>query len=148
MKKQSIIIAMATSFLLLFVAPIMAADNKVTLPPLSQILQSLQTQGYSIVRKIKFDDGIYKAEVINQQGKEVKIEVNAQTGKIIKPQGNKNRLTLLEATQKAEKEGYHNIYKIEADDDEYEVKALDKDGKKVELEIDATTGKVSKKWFG
>lgn len=39
-------------------------------------------------------------------------------------------------------EGYGEIYEIERERNRYEVKAKDKDGRRVELYLDAATGKV------
>ncbi len=54
-----------------------------------------------------------------------------------------SQITLLDAVKKAEAEGYHDFYKVEFEKNKYEIKALDKSGKKIELKIDANTGTIS-----
>ncbi len=51
---------------------------------------------------------------------------------------------MLDAVNKAEAAGYQRIYKVERDNNEYEMEALDKDGKQVELKVNASTGAISK----
>jgi hypothetical protein len=118
-----------------------------TMPQMSTILQKLQAKGYSIIREIKFEKGAFEAKAINAQGNEIDIRINPQTGEMFQPTANPARLNMLEVVKKVEAAGYHNIYKIKSDDDKYDVKALDNNGKSVEVEVNAITGTISKEWF-
>lgn len=146
MRKQ--VFTLTLCFLFTIITPLALADTAIPLnaAPLSSVLQNLSDKGFAAVRQIKYKDGIYKAEVINSQGKEIDIRINAQTGVPSKLPA-KNNLTMLDAVKKVEAAGYSHLYKVEAENGKYEVKALDEKGNKVKLEVDAMTGKVSKDWF-
>ena len=115
--------------------------------PMSSLLQTLQSKGYVAVRKIEFDDGIYKVIAINPQGEEMKLKVNPQTGEITKPENVKKVFTMTDIARKLESQGYTNIFRMESDGKSYDVKALDKNGKKFNLTVDAENGEVKKDWF-
>ncbi|MFC5436848.1 PepSY domain-containing protein [Rhodanobacter umsongensis] len=44
---------------------------------------SLETQGYTHVHDVEFDDGIWKAKAENPAGADVKLKIDASTGKVI-----------------------------------------------------------------
>lgn len=56
--------------------------------------------------------------------------------------GQGNWLTLHEVQLKVEALGYREITKIERDDDKYEIKAIDAEGRRVELDVDPVTGAI------
>lgn len=147
MKKKNVASIIA-GLTLAFATQISFADETpATLLDMSKILQNLNSKGYNIVRKVELEHGMYEAETINTQGNEIKIQINAQTGEITSPKESNKQITMLDAVKKVETEGYHNISKIKSEHGNYEIKALDKDGKKVELKVDASTGKINKAWF-
>lgn len=53
-----------------------------------------------------------------------------------------NDISMEQAREIAVKEGYSKILSIEFDDGEWEVEALDANGREVDIDIDAATGKV------
>ena len=53
-------------------------------------------------------------------------------------------LSIPQIHDKLEAAGYENIVEIERERDGYEVKATDRDGQRVELEVDPLTGGVTK----
>lgn len=119
-----------------------------TQSPLIAVINRVQGANYPVVKSIELTHGVYKIEAINRLGQEVDIEVDPTTLNIIKPKAsNALQINILDAINKVTQSGYHNIYKIESDDNSYEIQALDKDGNKVELTVDGATGKVSKNWF-
>lgn len=120
--------------------------------PLSQVLESLGSSGYRVLNTIELDNGVYKAKVITKMGNEVKLEINAKTGKIVKPNPNdeKNtepKLSLLDIVKKVEANGYHQINKVKCDDKECTVKALNSKGDSEKLTVDANTGEIKKSLF-
>lgn len=132
--------------LLLIGAPSAMADTQ--LPnnsmSMSQILDNLKGKGVMVVKEIEFDDGVYKAKVVNNDGKWDKITFNPKTGEL-KASEKLGGLTALDIAVKVEGQGYNNIYKMDLDSDKkYEIKALNKDGKRTKLEVDAATGKILK----
>ena len=52
------------------------------------------------------------------------------------------QLTMTQAIQKVEEAGYTNITKAEFDSGRYEIKALNKDGQRIELHVDPKTGNI------
>jgi hypothetical protein len=149
MKKQLLsVIALGMAFTF---SPMVWADNTAPQPkdrlPMSKILQNLERDGYSIITKIELEGEAFKARVFDARGKEHRVEVEPKSGKINHSKAQPTRLTLGEAVKKVEEAGYQNIYKVKADDNEYEMKAFDKDNKRVSLDVDAATGKINKEWF-
>lgn len=112
---------------------------------MSTVLQSLQSAGYPLVEKVDFDRDSYKAEAITIQGQKVEVLLNLQ-GTIVKPKKiNSVKLSMLDAAKAVEAAGYKSISEIEIEHEYYEVKAINNEGKKTELKVDAMTGKISKK---
>lgn len=126
-----------------------AYDVPYTTINMEKILSSLQTAGCTAIKEIEYDDGVYKADAVCAQGQYVKIRLDSATGKIISPKlSNEKRLSMMEAVKAVEAVGYTHIYKIETKSQYYKIKAIDSaSNKKVELEVNATTGKISKDWF-
>lgn len=145
MKKSVINSIIAASLLACSSSAIFANDVPTSSLPMSTILQNLKKSGYSVVEKVKFDGDKYKVKAINPQGQEETVYVNAQSGQVQAKQPKAaNNLTALDVAKKVEAAGYHNIYKIDSEEDNYEVKAIDKSGKQVKLKVNSTSGEVSK----
>lgn len=148
--KNEVIASLVFGFCLLFVMQTAIAAD-VTSPKdtmkISAAIQKVQSNGYKIIREIKFKNGYYEAKVITPEGKKLDIRVNTKTGEVEKPKSESKILSMLEIIKKVQSAGYKNISKISFDDDEYEVDALDKHGKEVNLEIKADSGKIKKDWF-
>jgi hypothetical protein len=146
MKIQKTLVALSLGCLLSFTA---FADDKVPADAISfsKLLSSLHNAGYNVVLKVEFDDGVYKANVIDPQGRQIKVSIEPTSGEVIKPKSETNQLSMMDAVKKVENAGYHNFYKITSGHDKYEIKALDKDNKKVAIEVDTKTGKISKDMF-
>ncbi len=154
---KKILVPLFTLFFIVFATQIALADD---LPnatiQISAVIQNLQAKGYKNIHEVKFDDGIYKAEASNADGKEIKLHINPQTNEItkikiehkIKLKPNLGKLSMLDIIKKVEKAGYHHVYKIEFKGKKYEIKALNKNGKKTKLRVNANTGEISKEgWF-
>lgn len=110
-----------------------------------QALEDLKSKGYLIVREIKFDksQGIYNAKAVSGEGKNIKIRLNPKTGEMGKDEDAVEGLPALEVAKKVTAAGYENIYEINTEffGNKYEVKAW-KNGKTVDLKVDAKTGEV------
>jgi len=52
--------------------------------PLSEIIKSLEDQGYTSIGRIKFDDNAWVIEVHQAGGREVELLVNPVSGQIVK----------------------------------------------------------------
>ncbi|MFU2488281.1 PepSY domain-containing protein [Thauera sp. WH-1] len=55
-----------------------------------------------------------------------------------------NWMTMEQVQTKLESAGYRDFEKIEHDSDKYEVKAIDAQGRRVELDVDPVTGDILK----
>ena len=116
-------------------------DNSMSM---TKVLGDLKSKGVSLVQEIEFDNGVYKAKVVNNEGKSYKITFNPQTGEL-KGADNLGGLSAMDVAEKIQGQGYTNIYEMDLNSDKkYEAKALNKDGKRTKLEIDAVSGRVLK----
>ena len=52
--------------------------------PLSEIVRSLEDQGYNDVERIKFDDNVWVIDVHRAGGKKIKLHVNPVSGHVVK----------------------------------------------------------------
>ena len=52
--------------------------------PLSEIVRSLEDQGYNDVERIKFDDNVWVIDVHRAGGKKIKLHVNPVSGQVVK----------------------------------------------------------------
>ncbi|QDP73246.1 PepSY domain-containing protein [Legionella israelensis] len=112
---------------------------------MSDILQSLYNKGYKNIHDIEKENGIIKAEGINEQGIRYELHLNSRTGEIIKQKQNMQLpLSALDIAKEVETQGYFDITEIEFDESRYKVKALDKSHKEVELQINPDTGKIER----
>ena len=112
----------------------------------SKILENLKAKGYVGLREVELDDNVYKADVVTAEGEALDVKVNATTGEVMSPKATPNHLSIVDVAKKVEEAGYR-ITKIKAEGEAYKVRALDKDGKKAALKVNAMTGEISKKWF-
>lgn len=58
-------------------------DEQVSRLSKKDVRASLETQGYTHVHDIDFDDGIWNAKARNPAGAKVKLKINANSGKVI-----------------------------------------------------------------
>jgi uncharacterized membrane protein YkoI len=58
-------------------------DEQVSKLSEQDVRAALETQGYTDVHDVDFDNGVWKAKAHNQSGKRVKLKVDSSTGKVI-----------------------------------------------------------------
>lgn len=147
--KTKLITAGLLSAMFFVAAPmaLAAAKAKDNSGQMIQALEDLKSKGYLIIKEIKFDHktDLYTAKVVSGEGKNIKIRLNPKTGEMAKDENVVEGLPALEVAKKVTAAGYQNIYEIDTEffGNNYEVKAW-KDGKTVELKVDAKTGEVVK----
>lgn len=151
MKKGLVFIASAAVSIMLasqltLAATVKVAANVNTPIAVSQIIQNLEAKGYVGIREIELEDNVYKADVVTAEGEVLDVKINPMTGEMMGSVGAPKHLSVLEVAKKVEEAGYR-IIKIKADGESYKVKALDKEGKKASLKVNASSGEISKKWF-
>lgn len=113
-----------------------------------EVLNKLDAAGYHTIKEVELGmNGTYKVDTIDAKGKEVEFTVDPAKPMIpAQPQGTK-LLTASEVAKKVMDAGYVNITKIKFKTDKYDVKAHDKNGKVVKLDVNVVTGEISKDWF-
>ena len=113
--------------------------------PVVDVLQRLDQAGYSQIHNIQYKNGIYKVEAYGSQGQKIKFDVNAKN-MVIPSIENKEKsyLTMLQVARSLLGAGYSRIEKIEFDDKYYEIKTYDANNKQVTLEVNSTTGAITK----
>jgi uncharacterized membrane protein YkoI len=146
---RKFIIALLAGVSLALIAPLALADHHLKgYPPVSMstVLGQLEHQGYYDFDEVEYDHGSYEVKAYNAQGQRVKLHYNPTlpSTPAVKPKQDSQQLTMAQAAKKVEAAGYSNIYKIELEHGWYEVKAMGKNGKKVEWHVDPQTGKISK----
>ncbi|HEY3148634.1 MAG TPA: PepSY domain-containing protein [Dongiaceae bacterium] len=52
--------------------------------PLSEIIKSLEDQGYKAIENVEFDDNVWEIEVHKAGGEEVELHVDPVSGQIVK----------------------------------------------------------------
>lgn len=140
---------LSLSAMLFVVTPMALAAEKATdnSGQMIQALEDLKSKGYVIVKDIKFDKktDIYTAKVVSGEGKNIKIRLNPKTGDMAKDEDVVEGIPALEVAKRVAAAGYQNIYEINTEffGNKYEVKAW-KDGKTVDLKVDAKTGELIK----
>ena len=147
--KSSTLISICLGSLLAFTSPLTLAEASKSQPgQMVKVLDDLKDKGYVIVKKIDFDNdkGMYKAKVVNAQGKNIEIQINAQSGEMVKPKDDIEGLTAIEIAKKVQDAGYSNIYEINTEmlGNHYDVKVLDDKGNKLSLKVDPKSGNVVK----
>lgn len=132
-----------------FSSPMVHADKKIdNSGQMTQILEKLHNEGYNTITKIEFDSGknSYNAWVITADGKKAKIHLNGQNGSITRDTAAETQgLSALEVAKKVQAAGFSSIYKIDTEffGDGYDVKVLNKEGKLIELNVNAKTGEIT-----
>ena len=150
MVRKQIINMCLGSLLMLGFSTSVFAETTSKVVNVSEILKRLHAAAYTTVFEVELEDKTYDIKTVNDKGQKIKLRIDATTGKI--PAQDKNAktsgLTMLQAAEKVEAAGYV-IHKIESEKNNYEIKAIDSKGKKVQLKVDADTGKINtdKEWF-
>jgi hypothetical protein len=109
------------------------------------LLQKLSEAGYSRVHEVEYKRGVYQVEAYNAHCQKINLRVNATT-LAISPAKKMEYLTTLQVAKRVSAAGYKNIYHIEFDDGQYEVKSYNEHGYKIKLYVDPITGKINKAW--
>lgn len=117
---------------------------------LSEIQQRLEAAGYRDIDKVEREDNYYEVKGTDPDGRRVEVKVDPVSGEVTKTEfknGQRDRsdwLTPAQIQVILESAGYRDIDKIERESRDYEVKATDADGRRVELDVDPHSGEVTK----
>ncbi|MFC4729070.1 PepSY domain-containing protein [Coralloluteibacterium thermophilus] len=106
----------------------------------SEVRQALTEAGYTEVRDVEFDDGLWEADATSGDGRRIDVRLDPATGKIY-PDTATSALTADDIKASLTAEGYANVRDVEFDDGLWKAEA-DRNGRKVELRLDPEDGRV------
>jgi uncharacterized membrane protein YkoI len=107
----------------------------------AQVRAKLESQGYTKVNDLKFEDGVWKADARSADGNRVDVRIDAATGEVF-PDEQVANLGEADVRAKLAAAGYTNVHDVDYEDGIWNAEADDPEGKDVELKIDPKTGKV------
>jgi hypothetical protein len=108
----------------------------------ADITRQLNAAGYSEVRDIEFDDGLWEAEVRGKDGRWHDVAVDGTSGELMDDRGGRPLLPMADITASLAAAGFSNVHDLDLDDAVWEADATTAQGQRVELRINAHTGKV------
>ncbi|GAB2489647.1 PepSY domain-containing protein [Arenimonas alkanexedens] len=135
---------MKTPALLLAVSLTLAATTAVAQPTQAPIdvTERLKSAGYAEVRDIEFDDGLWEAEVRHADGRWHDVALDPATGELMDNRSQQALLGIDEVLSRLASAGYTQVQDLDLDDAVWEADALATDGRRIELRINAHTGRV------
>ena len=107
----------------------------------SQVRAKLESQGYTKVNDVKFEDGVWKADARSANGNRVDVRMDAKSGQVF-PDEQVANLSEADVRAQLAAAGYTNVHDVDYEDGIWNAEADDPAGKDVELKIDPGTGKV------
>jgi uncharacterized membrane protein YkoI len=107
----------------------------------SKVRTELESQGYTKVNDVKFEDGVWKADARSANGNRVDVRIDPKTGKVY-PDEQVANLSEADVRAQLAAAGYTNVHDVDYEDGIWNAEADDPAGKDVELKIDPDTGKV------
>lgn len=106
-----------------------------------QVRASLESQGYTDVNDVEFDDGLWKADARSADGKRVEVRIDPASGKVY-PDNAVATLGEADVRAKLSAAGYLKIHDVEFDDGLWTADAEDASGRDLKLSLDPDTGEV------
>ena len=131
----------------LFLEISVASAQIMQVQPLSTILHTLKTQGYTAVQKVTLTNSEYQITALDSDGNQVNMRINCHNGDMIALNKADSHIAMLDVVEKIAAIGYTSITFIELKDNHYNITAVDPNGKKAKLKVNATSGQVSKELF-
>jgi uncharacterized membrane protein YkoI len=138
MNKKISAMTLALTFGALSLSGIAMAQQAMTEP---QVQAKLTAQGYTKVDDLKFKDGMWHADARSANGDKVDLRIDAKTGEVY-PDKQISKLSKQDVRASLESQGYTHVHDVDFDDGMWKAKAHNPAGNKVELKVDASTGKV------
>jgi len=114
------------------------AQDALTAP---QIRAQLEAQGYTDVKDVKFDDGMWEADATSADGKRVDVKLDPRTGTVY-PDKAVSQLSEADIRAQLSSAGYTGVNDVKLDDGMWKAKGTTANGEKVEIHLDPATGAV------
>jgi len=107
----------------------------------TDVIRLVEGAGYSNVREIEFDDGLWDVEATAADGRSVDLKIDPANGEIIDPFAAPS-LSAADIASRLQSQGFSNVRDIEFDDGYYDVEATGPDGRHVDLKVHARDGRI------
>jgi hypothetical protein len=102
----------------------------------------LQSAGYSEVRDVEFDGGLWEAEVRRADGRWGEVAFDPASGEVFDAKADRAIIDVRGVTDALEAAGYSEISDLDRDGALWEAEARDAQGQRVELRISGYDGRV------
>ncbi len=106
------------------------------------VRSKLQAAGYTDIKEVEFDSGLWEADVRRTDGSWGDIAIDPTTGEIFDSRDGRNVLDVRGVTEALERAGYSELSDLERDGALWEAEARDAQGQRVELRISGIDGRV------
>ncbi|WP_058833635.1 PepSY domain-containing protein [Luteimonas abyssi] len=106
-----------------------------------QVRSALEAQGYSQVSDIKFEHGLWSADVRSADGSELDVHVDPASGEVY-PDNAVANITANEVQAQLSAAGYTHIEDVEFDDGIWKAEARNPQGQKMNLRLAPTDGRI------
>jgi len=107
----------------------------------AEVMQAVERAGYTDIRDVEFDDGLWEVEATGSDGRRVDLHIDPRNGEVIAP-GTAPALTAADIANRLQAQGYTNVRDIEFDDGRYEVEATNPAGQNVDLKVSPRDGAI------
>ena len=107
----------------------------------AQVQVAIEAEGYTRVRDVEFDDGIWKADADSADGRDVDLEFDAATGTVY-PDTAVSSLSEADIRARLDAAGYTRVRDVEFDDGVWKAEADNAAGQEMELRLDPADGRV------
>ena len=114
------------------------AQDALTAP---QVRAQLEAQGYTKVKDLEFEDGMWKADATSADGKDVDVRLDPRTGRVY-PGKAVSQLGEADVRAQLSAAGYSGVHDVKLDDGLWEAKGRTAEGEKVKVRLDPATGEV------
>ena len=106
-----------------------------------QVRAQLEAQGYTNVKDVKFEDGMWEADATSADGKQVDVKLDPRNGTVY-PDKAVSQLSEADIRAQLSSAGYTGVSDVKLDDGMWKAKGKTASGEKVEVRLDPTTGAV------
>ena len=106
-----------------------------------QVRAALESQGYTGINDVEFDDGLWKADARSADGQRVELRIDPASGKVY-PDDGVSRLGESDVRARLAAAGYAKVHDVEFDDGVWTAEADDANGREVKLTLDPEDGRV------
>ena len=106
-----------------------------------QVRAHLESQGYTDIKDVKFEDGMWEADATSADGKKVDVKLDPRNGTVY-PDKAVSQLGEADIRAQLSSAGYTGVSDVKLDDGMWKAKGRTAGGEKVEVRLDPATGAV------